>query len=171
MCFLLHFVFFCIKMVNSSDISTSIWTMCWIPNVQDPKLLALCKCSFECIIHLKYAAIDNCIHQDMNLMVTILTDWDWANWKSGGQKYYFPGWLHLIKIFIFCQMIHFVSSTSVCQWIFLWHHSPFLQNTSLNVVLGTVSVLDLAGFIGLHGNGLTPSKFDDFLSEPSLYSH
>jgi len=38
----------------------------------------------------------------------------------------------------------------------------------LGVVLATVPVLDPAGFIGLCGNGLTPSKIDDFLSEPSL---
>jgi len=36
------------------------------------------------------------------------------------------------------------------------------------VVLAMVPVLDLAGFIGLSGNGLTPSKIDNFLSEPSL---
>jgi len=36
------------------------------------------------------------------------------------------------------------------------------------VVLATVPVLDPAGIIGLRGNGLTPSKIDDFLSEPSL---
>jgi len=36
------------------------------------------------------------------------------------------------------------------------------------VELAMVPVLDLAGFIGLSGNGLTPSKIDNFLSEPSL---
>ena len=36
------------------------------------------------------------------------------------------------------------------------------------LVLATVPVLDPAGTIGLRGNGLTPSKIDDFLSEPSL---
>jgi hypothetical protein len=36
------------------------------------------------------------------------------------------------------------------------------------VVLATGPVLDPAGFIGLRGNGLTPSKIDDFLSVPSL---
>jgi hypothetical protein len=36
------------------------------------------------------------------------------------------------------------------------------------LVLATVPVLDPAGFIGLRGNGLTPSKIDDFLSESSL---
>jgi hypothetical protein len=36
------------------------------------------------------------------------------------------------------------------------------------VVLATGPVLDPAGFIGLCGNGLTPSKIDDFSSEPSL---
>jgi len=35
-------------------------------------------------------------------------------------------------------------------------------------VLATGPVLDPAGFIGLRGNGLTPSKIDDFLSEPPL---
>jgi hypothetical protein len=39
------------------------------------------------------------------------------------------------------------------------------------VVLATVPVLDLAGNISLRGNGLTPSKIDDFLSEPSLQGH
>jgi hypothetical protein len=36
------------------------------------------------------------------------------------------------------------------------------------VVLATGPGLDPSGFIGLRGNGLTPSKIDDFLSEPSL---
>ena len=36
------------------------------------------------------------------------------------------------------------------------------------VVLATVPVLDPAGIIGLLGNGLTPSKIDDFICEPSL---
>jgi hypothetical protein len=39
---------------------------------------------------------------------------------------------------------------------------------NISLVLATVPVLDLAGIIGLCGNGLTPSKNDDFLSEPSL---
>jgi hypothetical protein len=36
------------------------------------------------------------------------------------------------------------------------------------LVLAIVPVLDLAGFTGLCGTSLTPSKIDDFLSEPSL---
>jgi len=39
------------------------------------------------------------------------------------------------------------------------------------VVLATVPVLDPAGFIDLRGNGLTPSKIDDFLSAPSHYGY
>jgi hypothetical protein len=39
------------------------------------------------------------------------------------------------------------------------------------VVLATVPVLDPAGFIGLRGNGLTPSKINDFLSTPSHYGY
>jgi hypothetical protein len=42
------------------------------------------------------------------------------------------------------------------------------QPTQFGVVLATGPVLDPAGFIGLRGNGLTPSKIDDFLCEPSL---
>ena len=38
-------------------------------------------------------------------------------------------------------------------------------------LLATVPVLDPAGIIGLHGNSLTPSKIDDFICEPSLWSH
>jgi hypothetical protein len=41
----------------------------------------------------------------------------------------------------------------------------------VRLVLATVPVLDPAVIIGLRGNGLTPSKIDDFLSEPSLYGH
>jgi hypothetical protein len=38
----------------------------------------------------------------------------------------------------------------------------------LSLGLATVAVLDLAGFIVLCGNSLTPSKIDDFSSIPSL---
>jgi len=39
------------------------------------------------------------------------------------------------------------------------------------VVLATVPVLDPAGFIGLRGNGLTPSKIVDFLSAALHYGY
>jgi hypothetical protein len=42
------------------------------------------------------------------------------------------------------------------------------QCAVMGIVLATVPVLDPAGFIGLCGNGLTLSKIDDCLSEPSL---
>jgi hypothetical protein len=45
------------------------------------------------------------------------------------------------------------------------------QDTWPKVVLATVPVLDPAGFIGLRGNGLTPSKIDDFLSATSYYGY
>jgi hypothetical protein len=48
-----------------------------------------------------------------------------------------------------------------------WDHMYRVSSSAL-LVLATVPVLDLAGNIGLRGNGLTPSKIDDFLSEPSL---
>jgi hypothetical protein len=41
----------------------------------------------------------------------------------------------------------------------------------LYLVLAMVPVLDPAGFIGLRGNSLTPSKIDDFLSTPSHYGY
>ena len=41
----------------------------------------------------------------------------------------------------------------------------------MRIVLATVPVLDPAGFIGLRGNGLTPSKIDDFLSAPLHYGY
>jgi hypothetical protein len=47
----------------------------------------------------------------------------------------------------------------------------FLSTDWDNIMLAMVPVLDPAGFIGLRGNGLTPSKIDDFLSKPSLYGH
>jgi len=39
------------------------------------------------------------------------------------------------------------------------------------LVLAKVPVLDPAGFIGLGGNGLTPSKIDDVLSAPLHYGY
>ena len=47
----------------------------------------------------------------------------------------------------------------------MWAYNLVL---GLPLVLATVPVLDPAGIIGLRGNGLTPSKIDDFLSEPTL---
>jgi hypothetical protein len=46
--------------------------------------------------------------------------------------------------------------------------ATYLAGWASWLVLATVPVLDRAGNIGLRGNGLTPSKIDDFLSEPSL---
>jgi hypothetical protein len=59
--------------------------------------------------------------------------------------------------------------------------SPFLLTLSVSyfqlilglcgqllLVLAMGPVLDPAGFIGLRGNGLTPLKIGDLLSEPSL---
>jgi len=51
------------------------------------------------------------------------------------------------------------------------HPKGILENEWFWLVLATVPVLDPAGFIGLCGNGLTPSKIDDFFSEPSLLGH
>ena len=48
-----------------------------------------------------------------------------------------------------------------------WTWKDLLNQREL-LVLATVPVLDAASFIGLRGNGLTPSKIDDFLTEPSL---
>jgi hypothetical protein len=36
------------------------------------------------------------------------------------------------------------------------------------LLLATDPVLDQAGFIGLHGNGLTPLKIDDISCDPTL---
>jgi len=50
--------------------------------------------------------------------------------------------------------------------------SSTADETALAIlVLATVPVLDPAGFIGLRGNGLTPSKIDDFLSALSHYGY
>jgi hypothetical protein len=54
------------------------------------------------------------------------------------------------------------------KWHLLKTWSSINYANSTSVVLATGPVLDLASFIGLRGNGLTPSKIDDILSEPSL---
>jgi len=46
-----------------------------------------------------------------------------------------------------------------------------ISYTSIWLVLATVPDLDPAGVIGLRGNGLTPSKIDDFLREQSHQGH
>jgi hypothetical protein len=51
-----------------------------------------------------------------------------------------------------------VTTSHISQFQLMWPH----------VVLATGPVLNPAGFIGLRGNGHTPSKIVDFLSELSL---
>ena len=50
----------------------------------------------------------------------------------------------------------------------MWMMDSAKWNDGILLVLATVPVLDPTGIIGLRGYGLTPSKIDDFLSEPSL---
>src|SRR5882757_9822566 len=75
--------------------------------------------------------------------------------------------------------IIFLDPVTTChfsQFQLMWPNlssrsSPFLEWWAAfhsYIVLATGPVLDPAGFIGLRGNGLTPSKIDDFLSAPSL---
>jgi hypothetical protein len=55
--------------------------------------------------------------------------------------------------------------------MFLCVDAVLVNVKAKKIVLATVPVLDPAGFIGLHGNGLTPSKINDFLSAPSHYGY
>jgi len=59
-----------------------------------------------------------------------------------------------------CQLFHDFSDQIVR------HDNSSVHMQGLVLAMGPV--LDPAGFIDLHGNGLTPSKIDGFLSEPSL---
>jgi len=54
----------------------------------------------------------------------------------------------------------------------LWTRKREMGDEDENdIVFATVPVLDPAGFIGLGGNGLTPSKIDDFSSAPLHYGY
>jgi len=60
-----------------------------------------------------------------------------------------------------------VQEPNVDKWLAKFERSRDVPS----IVFATVPVLDLAGFIGLRGNSLTPSKIDHFFSVPSLYGH
>jgi len=66
-----------------------------------------------------------------------------------------------------CKSLFGTGTTHIIRISTIQRAVHFLLRMS-QVVLATVPVLDPAGFIGLHGNSLTPSKIDNFLSEPSL---
>jgi len=86
------------------------------------------------------------------------------NWK----------WNDIWLVYIYCiqtisGQINYIlyTWTAICPYCKLLSSDPTVKLQWPSVVLATVPVLDLAGFIGPRGNGLTPSKIDDFLSAPS----
>jgi len=56
-----------------------------LPYLQDQKLFMLRWRSVEIIVHWSSAAIDNCLHHDLYLVVVFLTDWDLALSQSWAQ--------------------------------------------------------------------------------------
>jgi len=77
--------------------------------------------------------------------------------------------LHFGRYFTATQRI--LIGSQIGEWVVKEHlklHLLHIYHIVIQLVLATVPVLDPAGNIGLRGNGLTPSKIDDFLSEPSL---
>jgi len=53
--------------------------------LQDQKILTLRWCSFQCIVHSLFAAIDNSIHNYANILVAFPTDLDSALGQSLAQ--------------------------------------------------------------------------------------
>jgi hypothetical protein len=94
-----------------------------------------------------------------------------------------PRWritLALSTIWCITLLITYQSQHNSIFWLCqspTWsEHSGLLANIDhmsewahwVCILLATGPVLDPAGYIGLRGHGLTASKIDDFLSEPSL---
>jgi len=69
---------------------------------QDQKLLMLYWYSIKCIVHYKTAAIDNCIYNELNLLIAILTDSDSAVWQSRAQWYSYTVRSNSNKINVSC---------------------------------------------------------------------
>ena len=99
-------------MYNSDQITNQLWYL------QDQKLLMLHWHSFYCIDLSISAAINNSFHNDLNLKVAMLSDWELAQRQSQSQWYSYTSCYHSIKICISCWMIHCACFTSLNQLIF-----------------------------------------------------
>jgi len=71
-----------IKATNISVMHHSAQIVGQLPNLQNHASLTLCRGSGWCIVHSTSAAIDNCFHYDLNILVVFLADWDLALWQS-----------------------------------------------------------------------------------------
>jgi len=113
----------------------------------------LCWRSFQSIVHSIYAAINNCFHQDLNLLVVLLLDRDSSLWQSRAQYLVCTVRSHMTKIYIYCQKVHCACYASIHQTVFTRYSSQFTQNLSLTETLGqatSVTWLILSYFFFTH---------------------
>jgi hypothetical protein len=71
-----------IKAANMVAIHSSYEITFQFPFIQDPQLLWLSWCSFQCIVHSASATINNCIDNYLPIFVVFLPDRDSALWQS-----------------------------------------------------------------------------------------
>ena len=95
--------------------------------------------SLECIVHSTSSAIDNCCHNDRNVLVAILTDWHFALWQSRAQEHFGSVSSDKSKINLSCKMICCACYTSLHQPIFRSYCSPFAHNIFWSKTLGQAS--------------------------------
>jgi len=92
---------FPIKAANTLIMHNSEQLTFYLPYLQDQKSWTLCWHSVYCIIHLKCAAIDNCIHNHIKFLIFFLTDWDLALSHSQAKEYSCTGRSHSIEIYLY----------------------------------------------------------------------
>ena len=81
-------------------------------------------------MHSIYAAIDSCIHHDLNLLVVFLADKDSSLWQCRVQWHSCTVRSHITKIYISCQKLYCAGYTSIYQTVFTSYYSLFAHNIS-----------------------------------------
>jgi len=107
-----------------------------LPYLQDHESLTLRWRWFECIAHSTSAAVDNCFHPDLTLLVVFLHDWDSALWQSQVAWQSCSVHSHTTKNDESCQKIHWACYISIYEPIFTRDFLPFAHNISLTENLG-----------------------------------
>jgi len=99
--------------------------------LQDHKLSMLRWCSFYCIAHSTFAAINDCFHNNLNWLVVFLSDYDVALWQGQAEIHSCAVHFHTTKNNVPFQKFYCACYISVCHPISTSYYSPFAHNISL----------------------------------------
>jgi len=125
-----------IKAANTHVMHNNDQVTCELPYLQDHKSLMLGWRSFWCIVHSTSAAVDNCFHPHLTVLVGFLLDWDSTLWQIWAALLSCTVHSHTNKNDVSCQKIHCTCYTSIYEPIFTSYFLPFAHNISLTETLG-----------------------------------